>query len=66
MERELAARDEGKPVVGADGEQLGVVSAVEDDSARTSTPTQDWATTSKHNSDGEAPMRKPIRFHRDE
>ncbi len=33
MERELTVRDEGKPVVGADGEQLGVVSAVEDDSA---------------------------------
>ncbi len=33
MERELTARDEGKPVVDSNGEQLGVVSAVEDERA---------------------------------
>lgn len=33
MQRELTARDEGKPVVDAGGEQIGIVSAVEDDGA---------------------------------
>jgi sporulation protein YlmC with PRC-barrel domain len=33
MERELTARDEGKPVVDSNGERIGTVTAVEDGSA---------------------------------